>query len=231
MDVREALRSGIDERVDRALRQPEAGKRNEQRDADGNEGIGLRIAERGGAECGENENRVDEVGGEMQRICFERLASRFARDLLQRPPPPGIDKDRDDEHDGGDPARRDGRFAGDEPAHALKRDGARKQKKEGGLDERGKRLDLAVAILVLLVRRLVGGADGKPCDRRRGDVEERVGRIRDQRQGPGRKAGSALGEGDARARRDGPEGCPFLAAFVFVVETCHKAALWLAGPS
>ena len=70
-------------------------------------------------------------------------------------------------------------------------------------DEGGERLDLAVAVLVLLVGRLVGGADRKPGDGRRGDVEEAVGGVRDQGEGARREAGRALGERDPGARRDG----------------------------
>ena len=154
------------------------GKRDEQRDPDRHERIGLRVAEGRGAEGGEHQGRVDEVGREMQRVGLERLAAGLPGDPLEGIPAPGVDQDGADEHGGGGPARLDGRFARHEAAHALERDGAREQEQERRLDQRRERLDLAVPVLVLLVGRLVGGADGEPGDRRGGDVEEASARRR-----------------------------------------------------
>ena len=105
--VRQALRRRVEERVDGALREAEPRDRDEQRDADRHERIGLRIAEGRGAEGGEHQDRVDEVGREMQRVGLERLAAGLPRDPPQRPPAPGIDDDRGDEHADGGPARLD----------------------------------------------------------------------------------------------------------------------------
>ncbi len=94
----------------------------------------------------------------------------------------------------------DGRGA--EPLRGLAGDDEREAEQEPGLDQGGEQFDLAVAIMVLLVRRLLGLAHGDIGEHCGGDVGGRMAGLRDQRQRAGGEARRELGERQHRAGGD-----------------------------
>ena len=135
----------------------------------------------------------------MQRIGLERLARGLFGDAFERARAEEIDQDGH-----GDNGKSVGRrldhmgLPAEEPAARLIGDACRQNKKQGGFGERGHALDLAVAILVLGVGRLAGDAHRGIREHRRGEVEKRVSRFRQDRQRAGHDADDRLGRGQRR---------------------------------
>ena len=154
----QAFWSSVQEGADGALRKAEPGHGDEQRDKDRDQRVGLRIAERGGAERGEHQDRVDEVRGEVERVGFESLAAGFSRHALELPPAPDVDDDRPDEDSDGGPVRFDAALSRQEAPNALERDRPGKKEQKSRFDEGREGLVFAVAVMMLFVGRPVRGA-------------------------------------------------------------------------
>ena len=98
----------------------------------------------------------------MQRVGFQRFARGFVRHAVEQPRPEEIDHDRNDDH-AERPERRFDRVAvaAEQPVRRLPDHHAGQHEQQRGLGERGDALDLAVAVVVLLVGRLAGNAHGE----------------------------------------------------------------------
>ena len=142
------------------------------------------IAEAGQDEADDDGERAEHVGGKMQRIGGQRLALGVARGAMQRPRAPEIHDDVDHQHDEGD--RRDGRrrraFA--QAAPGFDQNAAGQHIEQGDDAERRQALELAVAVMMLVVRRLVGNPHHRPGDDGGDQVDRAVQRFGDQRQLP-----------------------------------------------
>src|SRR6266851_3175180 len=88
--------------------------------------------------------------------------------------------------------------------------GKHKQKRRFG--ERRYVLDLAVAVMVLLVGRLVGDSHREIGHQRGGEIDQRMRRLRQDRERAGREADDPLADRQRRRRRDRTERYPFLFA-------------------
>ena len=164
-------------------------------------------AEAGQRKADDDGDRAEHVGGEMQRVGGERLAPGFARGAMQGPRPPEIHGDVDHEHHEGD--RRDGRRrrALAQAAEGLDQDAAGQHIEQGDDAERGHALELAVAVMMLLVGRLVGHPHHQPGDDGRDQVDRGVQGFGDQRQRADGDADHEFGRGhggagENRDRRD-----------------------------
>ncbi len=149
------LRRRIDQRVDRASAETEAGHRDEQGDRDRRERIAGDEAEAGGEQSGKHEGGADEIAGIVQGVGFERLAAGFPGDAHQRAPAERVDGDRGDDGGEGERIGVDGGVVG-QAQERLVGDAAGEHEEKAGLRQRGDRLDLGVPERVAFVGRLVG---------------------------------------------------------------------------
>ncbi|MEY9570555.1 hypothetical protein ABH978_006394 [Bradyrhizobium ottawaense] len=132
--------------------------------------------------------------------------SGLARGAVQGAGAPEIDDDVDHQHDErhGRNGRRRGSLA--QPAVGLDQDAAGKHVEQGGHTERRDALQLAVAVMVLLVGRLVGHPHHSPGDDGRDQVDRGVQGLGDQRERADRDADRELGRRHAAAGEDGDRG-------------------------
>jgi len=152
-----AGRRRIRQGVDGAAPEPPAGNADEHRDHDRCGGIGPGIAERDTAQPGQDRDRGPHVGAEMERIGFQRLARRCARDPAQRARAEKVDHDRaGDDGEGGDRRLDSVLLRADQPLHRFPDHHRGEQEQQRRLGQRGDALDLAVAVLMLGVGRLAG---------------------------------------------------------------------------
>ena len=115
----------------------------------------------------------------MQGIGSERFASRRLGDFGERQEADGIDQNRDDEHREDRPASLDrlGGMAG-EPLRRLDEHAGREHQQQAGFGECCDRLDLAMAVMMLLVGGLAGPANGEISERRGAGIEQPVASFR-----------------------------------------------------
>ena len=180
---RQALGGGIDQRVDGALPEPEAGDGDEESDRERSDGISLLITVTRRHEPEQHDDRGEEITRKMQGIGSERIASRRLGDSAERQEADGIDQNGDDQDREDGPAGLDrlGGMTG-EPPRRLDEHADREHQQKAGFGERGDRLDLAVTVMVLLVGGLVGPANGEIGERRDAGVEQPVAGFRQQRE-------------------------------------------------
>ena len=199
--LRHPLRRRVDQSVDGAAAEPEAGDADEQRDAGRGQGVGVRQAGAGRREADEDQGRGDQVAGEVQRIGGERVAAGAGGDDRQSAPAHEVDDDRDDDRAEGEDVGVDGlRFAAD-PAQRRESDRRGEHEQETGLEKRHHRLDLGVAEMVVFVGRFVRFAHGVIGQAARSDVEAVVRRLGEQ----GERAGHRpRGEFHQRHQRRSP---------------------------
>ncbi len=149
--------------------------------------------------------RRPHVGAEMQGVGLERLARMLLRGLVKRARAEEVDDDRD-AHDGERRGRRLDRV-GLRAGKALDRlpdHHAAEHEQERGLGKRGQALHLAVAVMMLLVRRLVADAHREVGDYRGDEIDEGVGGFRQDRERAGSEPDRGLGDG--QSRRGGDRG-------------------------
>ena len=113
----------------------------------------------------------------MQRIGGERLAFGIVRGALQRPGAPEIHRDIDQQDDEGDGRDRWRWRALAQTAVGFDQNAARQHIEQRDNAERRYALQLAVAVMMLLVRGAVGYPHHQPGDNGRDDVDRRVQRL------------------------------------------------------
>lgn len=130
---------------------------------------------------------------------------------MQRPRPPEVHHDVGDQHGERPHRQRRRRHAVAQPAAGLDHDAAGEDIEQGDDAERRQALQLAVAVMVLGVGRLVGSANHEPGD----DGGDHVGgaavqRLRDQRDAADGDADGELGRRQAGAGHDRARMPPWL---------------------
>ena len=157
---RHPLRRGVEQGVDRAAAQVEAGDGDEQRDADGGQRVGV-----GQSLAGWRPGRPARAAkrrGRWKNAARRRPERRYRSPLrcAERAPAHEVDGERDDDRREGEGIGVDMR-SGSPGAGAPEGDADREHEQEAGLRQRGDRLDLGVAERMVLVGGLVGLAHGK----------------------------------------------------------------------
>ena len=201
-----ALRRAVDQGFDGGAGHAQAEQRDHHGDRDRRRRIAPPEAEAGEHEAGDHGNRAEYVGGKMQRVGRKRLAVGLARGAMQGARAPEIDGDVDHEHDerNGRNGRRRCAFA--QPAIGLDQDAAGQHIEQRDDAERREALELAVAVMMLLVRRLIGHPHHRPGDDGRDQVDRGVQGFGDQRQRADRDPDHELGRGHAAAGEDRNRG-------------------------
>ena len=138
----------------------------------------------------------------MQRIGGERLAFGIARGALQRPGAPEIHRDIDQQDDEGDGRDRWWWRAFAQTAVGFDQNAARQHIEQRDNAERGYALQLAVAVMMLLVRGAVGHLYHEPSDDGRNHVDRRVQRLGHQGEAADRYANHEFGRGHAGAGKN-----------------------------
>jgi hypothetical protein len=157
----------------------------------------------------------------VQRVGLQRLARRFARDPVEQACPEEIHHHGNDDHG----ERRDGGFhhvarLAEQPLAGLPDHDAAQQEQQCRLCERRHALDLAVAVMMLLVGRLAGDADREIGHQRRTEIDQRMGCFRQDRERASEQADNALRQRQSAGRKNGSERNPLL-----VVLCCHLGSL------
>ncbi len=191
----DARRRSVGQRVDGAAAELPAGVADEQCYHHRRGRIRPRIAEPDTDEAEEDRRRRPHVRAEMQRIGFERRARGVDRDPREHPGAEEVDCDRGDDDAEGDRRRLDlMRMVADEPLPRFPHHHPGQCEQQRGLGKGSDVLDLTVAVLVVLVRRLVGPAHGEIGHHRRGEVDQRMGRLGQDRQRAGQNPDHRLAE-------------------------------------
>ncbi len=99
-----------------------------------------------------------------------------------------------------------------QPRHSLDDDAARENIEEGGDAERRQAFHLAVAVVMLVVGGPVSRAHRDPCDDGRTEIDQRMERVRDQREGADGDADDEFRRRKATAGQDRNRGHFFLLA-------------------
>ncbi|KAF0136289.1 MAG: hypothetical protein FD152_1063 [Xanthobacteraceae bacterium] len=200
-----ALWRPVHQRVDGAAAELPAHDADQDGDNDGRDGVGLGKAEPDEEQARQNHGRTRHVGGEVQGTRLERVASGLLGDAPHHPDAPVVDGDDADHQSGHDGRHLDGVAAAHEAPRRLGDDDARDEEQEGRLGEGRDRFDLAVAVLVVVVGRLVGKAHRIEGQKGRRSVDEAVRGLRQDRDGAAGKAHPALGCGEQHRHRDGSQ--------------------------
>ena len=215
---RSAGRRGVGQRVDGAAAEPPAGDADEHRDDDGGGRIRPRVAERD-ARRGRPAPRSTTTC--RSRNAARRLPAPRSRSRLRRGRAGGRGRNRprsSRDHAERPDRRLDGMTAAaEQPVPRLPDHDAGEQEQQRGLRQRGDALDLAVAVVVLLVGGLAGDAHGEIGHHGGGEVEQRMRRLRQHRERAGGQPDHALGDrqpggGKNRGERDALLGVLFLLA-------------------
>ena len=202
-----AVRRTIEQRFDGGAPEPQAEDRYHHGDRDGGDRVAPGIAEAGQHQPDDDGDRAEHVGGEMQRVGRQRLASGRARRAMQRPRAPEIDRDIDHQHHEGDGRERRRGCALAQAAPGFDQDAAGQHVKQRDDKERRQALELAVAVMMFVVGGQVRHPHHQPGDDGRDHVDRGVQGLRDQRERADRDADREFGRGHAgagenRDRRD-----------------------------
>ena len=146
----------------------------------------------------------------MQRIGFERLARRFARDLVQGAGAEKIDHDRRADDDKSRNGRLDRVLLAEEAPDRLVDDDAGEKEQQRGLRQRRDAFELAVPVMMLFVGRFAGNPHGDIGHHGGGEIDQRMRGFRQDRERAGHHADHALGERQSAGGRDRREGDFFL---------------------
>ena len=194
-------RGGVQQRLDGSPSEAKARQRDKQRDAEGRQGVAMHEAKSRRREADRHESGRDEIAGEMQRVRGQRVAALRFGDAGQLARADEIDQDRYAEHGEHRPVRVYGRgFA--EAARGLLHDEQSEAEQQAGLHQGGEGLDLAMAIMMFGVRRLIGFAHREIGEDRRSGVDGGVARFGQEGQRTGPQASRQLGAGQQRAGGD-----------------------------
>ena len=165
-------------------------------------------------EASEDADRRPDVGAQVEAVGLECLRARLLRHDDQAVRDEEVDDDGEDHNRDAVAQRlRHGRFV--ELVHGLVDDAERGRHDQDGLDGRREVLVLAVAVVVLHVRRrhrLAHGPEGDECS---DEVDARVERLRDQADRADVDADDELEDDERRIRDDGQICCPLLQRSVF----------------
>ncbi len=115
--------------------------------------------------------------------------------------------------------------AGEQAVPRLPQNDGGEEEQERGLDQRRHALDLAMTVMVLLVGRLVGNADGKIGHGGRREIEQRMRRFREDRERAGRDPDDRLADGERRRRADRTERDTLLFATVIFAGCRHGGSI------
>ena len=141
----------------------------------------------------------------MQGVGGKGFAGMSLRRLAQRSRAVPVDDDRTDDDGDGPPGHRDIAVAGDQARQRLVDDPGGGEEQETGLDQRGDAFGLGMAEMMRVVRRPIGEAHRRIGDGRGTEIDERMDRLRQDRQGTGDGAGDEFGgseEGACRERNE-----------------------------
>ncbi len=153
----------------------------------------------------------------------------FGGDAVEQAGAEEIDHDRDRDH-AERPDRRLDRVmrAAEQAVAGLPDHDAGEQEQQRRLRQRGDALDLAVAVVVLLVGRLAGHAHREIGHDGRGEIEQRMRGFREHRQRAGGEPDHAFGDRQSAGREDRGEGDALLDVLLLLASAAVMANL-LAG--
>jgi hypothetical protein len=138
----------------------------------------------------------------MQRIGGQRLALGVARGAMQRPGPPEIHGDIDQQHDERDRRQRRRRSTFAQTAPGFDENAARQHIEHRDHAERGEAFDLAMAVMMLRVGGLAGNLHHQPGDDGCDQVDRRVQRFGDQGETADGNTDHEFGRGHGGAGQD-----------------------------
>ena len=178
-----AGRRRIGQGVDGAAAEPPAGNADEDRDHDRRGCVSPEISQRHADQPDKDRDRGNHVGAEVQRVGFERLTQCPFGHAIERSGTKEIDGDRrgDDEEGGRAGLDRNGTLA-EQPLRCLENHDSAEHEQESGFDERGDAFHLAMPVLMFGVCRLAGDADGEIGEHGRGEVDEGMAGLRQDRE-------------------------------------------------
>jgi len=156
-------------------------------------------------EAEEDDAGGPEVGREVDRVGLQRRAGVLAGDAQERAGTGPVDHEGERHHQEGPVIGVDRVVLHEEPLHRLDDDPEAGQQQEEGLHQGGEVLDLAVAVLVLRVRRAAGDADRQKREARGQQIESGVQRLGEDPQGVGSEPDHELGCGQRERRQDGAQ--------------------------
>ena len=119
-----------------------------------------------------------DIGRKMERVGLEGLALVFFGGRGEHPGAADVDADGHGHDEKRPEAGVDVHRLEEDPDDGLVDDPGAGHEKQHGLDQGGEILDLAVAVGMIVVRRLVGDVNGQQGDDGGDEVERRVGRFR-----------------------------------------------------
>ena len=213
--LRQAVRRPVEEDVDRPPAQPVADEEHDESHAERGQRVGL-FEETGVARRGvpaqpddrqpEDDHRgAPDIGRKMKRVGLEGLALVFFGGRGEHPGAADVDADGHGHDEKGPEAGVDVHRLEEEPDDGLVDDPGAGHKKQHGFDQGGEIFDLAVAVGMIVVRRLVGDVNGQQGDDGGDEVERRVGRFR---QDPETARDQADDELHPRQEDGGEDGIP-----------------------
>ena len=130
-----------------------------------------------GAEPDEDGDARPDVRGEVERVGGERIAMVAFRDSFQLAGTAIVDRDGQQQNEEGPDRMADSDRMDEDANDGFGGDPDARCQHEEGLDEAGEIFDLAVPVGMVLVRGLVGDADGDQSERRRRADRSRMGSI------------------------------------------------------
>ena len=125
----------------------------------------------------DNHARAVDVGGKVQRVCFERLAVVFSRHPKKHPRSEGVNGQRDEHDPKGGERRLDVHLMDKQPAGSFEDDPGAGREQQRGFNEGRKGLDLPVAKRVRQVGGLIRLANRKVSDDSGHQIEARMRRL------------------------------------------------------
>ena len=192
----------VEQRVNGVPCEPPTDAQDDAGDQNCGDGVGVlqpgepeALAGQGGRKAEHDGQRSPHVGGEMDGVGGQRVGAGLAGDAAERARASEIDCDGDEQH-GERPDRGsqvvmvvEGR---NHAANSLGDNPDAGGEHDAGFDEGGERFDLAVAVVVVLIGRLVGNLDGEQRDDGGKQVDGRMGRFGQHAQRAGEDAGEEL---------------------------------------
>ena len=205
---------GVEEGVEGAAGERPADAQDDGGDNEGRDGVGdlecgdvEAFAHGGGGEAEQDGERGVDVGGEVDGVGGEGFGMNLGGDAAQGTRAGVIDENGEDEDGEGPRGDAEVELAAEEEAvDGFVDDPDRGGKHESGFHEGGKRFDLAVAVVVVVIRGTVGGAHAKEGDRGSDEIDAGVGGLREHAERAREDAGEQLEKGDEGCGDDRQEG-------------------------
>ena len=114
----------------------------------------------------------------MQRIGFQRLTVVLRRNAPKGAGAPGVDRDRKEHDQEGSHGRLNLHAVKEQTPHRFIDDPDAGHQQQTGFDEGGKILKLAVSVLVIGIRRLIGNPHRKKCHQGCDQIQSRMCGLR-----------------------------------------------------